>query len=192
MQTPDAPLGAGTRAPTRAQRRSFALLSLLYAAITAAVIPWAGEPGPADPQIVVVYGIGILVADLCTAVLLGALYHANGRAAFLVLACAYLFGALMALAHMATFPGALFPQPLFGDDEAVAWLFLAWRVGAAGLMLAAVLCARADLPAHAQRRDARLAAGWLLTAAAVAGAAGVERDREPLARGDAQSRRWTR
>ena len=159
-------LGTDLRSPSQAQLRSFALLSLLYAAVTVAVIPWAQEPGPADAQIVVVYGIGILIADLCTAGLLGAMYRSTGRAALLVLACAYLYGALMAGAHMATFPGALSPQPLFGGDQAVAWLFLAWRLGAGGLFLAAVLLAGRSAPPHAARHGARLFAACLLTVAA--------------------------
>ena len=161
-------LAAQLRAPSAAQLRSFALLSILYAAVTVAVIPWAREPGPADPQIVVVYGIGILIADLCTAVLLGVLYRGSGRAALLVLTCAYLYGALMAGAHMATFPGALFPQPLFGGTQTVGWLFLAWRLGMAGLFLAAVLLAATSGPPQTARLGARLFAACLLTVAVAA------------------------
>ena len=36
---------------------------------------------------------------------------------------------VMAALHMATFPGALSPQPLFGGEQAVGWIFLAWRGG---------------------------------------------------------------
>jgi signal transduction histidine kinase len=158
-------LGAEPRAPSQAQLRSFALLSLLYAAITVAVIPWAREPGPADASIVVVYGIGILMADLCTAILLGALYRASGRPALLVLACAYLYGSLMAGAHMATFPGALFEQPLFGSGQTVAWLFHAWRIGTALLFLAAVLVEARGLPSHAERLGRRLIGAGALTVA---------------------------
>jgi signal transduction histidine kinase/CheY-like chemotaxis protein len=145
-------LAAQQRAPSAAQLRSFALLSILYAAITAAMMPWASEPGPADARIVVLYGIGILVADLCTAALLGALYRSNGRPALLVLTCAYLFGGLMSGAHMATFPGALATQPLIDGEQTVAWLFLAWRLGMAGLFLAAVLQAGSPAPAQPARR----------------------------------------
>jgi signal transduction histidine kinase len=159
-------LGAEPRAPTRAQRRSFALLALLYAAFTVALIPWASEPGPADPNIVVVYGIGILVADLCTAALLGVLYIGSGRPALVTLVCAYLYGALMAGAHMATFPGALYEQPLFGNFQTVAWLFLAWRLGAAALFLAAVLQAARGAARQTAHLGARLLAGVALTVAA--------------------------
>src|SRR5687767_3024353 len=159
-------LGAEQRSPTPAQLRSFALLSFLYAAVTVAVIPWAGEPGPADPNIVVVYGIGILVADVCTAALLGVLYRDSGRSALLILTCAYVYGALMAAAHMVTFPGAWYEQPLFGGPQTVAWLFLAWRLGAALLFLAAVLQAARPIPPHAARLGLRLFAACLLTVAA--------------------------
>ena len=160
-------LGAEPRAPTPTQLRSFALLSLLYIATTAAVIPFASEPGPADPNIVVVYGIGILVADLCTAGLLGTLYLGSGRTALLLLTCAYLFGGLMAGAHMATFPGALYDRPLFGSHQTVAWLFLAWRLGAALLFLAAVTQAARRVPPQTSRLALRLFAGCLLTLSAV-------------------------
>jgi signal transduction histidine kinase/CheY-like chemotaxis protein len=160
------PLEIPQRPPSTAQLRIFALLSLLYAAITLAMIPWAREPGPADPHIVVVYGIGILVADVFTALLLGTLYRGTGRPALLVLTCAYLYGGLMAGAHMAVFPGALFPEPLFGDKQTVAWLYLAWRLGTALLFLAAVLQAARGRPAQTAHLGVRLFAACLLTIAA--------------------------
>jgi signal transduction histidine kinase/CheY-like chemotaxis protein len=154
------------RAPSAGQVRIFWLLSLLYAAITVAIIPYAAEPGPAEPQIVVVYAIGILVADLCTAALLGALYRGSGRVSLLILACAYLFGALMAAAHMATFPGALYDRPLFGDWSTVGWLYLAWRLGTPVLFLAAVVLEAKGVRPHSERLAARFFAGCALTVAA--------------------------
>ena len=159
---------AAPRAPSAAQIRSFGLLSILVAVITVAVIPWAGEPGPTDPKIVVVYGIGILVADLCTAALLGALYRGNGRPALLLLTCAYLYGALMVGAHMATFPGALDSRPAFGGRQTVIWLFVAWRLGMAALFLAAVVRAARNAPARTERVDRWLVGACTLTIAAVA------------------------
>jgi signal transduction histidine kinase/CheY-like chemotaxis protein len=161
------------RGPSGAQLRIFGLLTILYAVITAAVLPWATEPGPADPHVVVVYGIAIFVADLCTAALLAALYRGNGRPALLVLMCAYLFGALMAAGHMVTFPDALYMESPFGGPQTVAWLFLTWRIGSAGLMLAAVLVEAWGPKPHAARREARLVAAGLLVVAAVAVAASI-------------------
>ena len=63
---------------------------------------------------------------------------AHGTDAFLVLGCAYLYSAAMALAQVAAFPGAL-GAPLFGGSQTAAWIFLLRRLGAASLFLAAVL-----------------------------------------------------
>jgi signal transduction histidine kinase/CheY-like chemotaxis protein len=156
------------RAPSNAQLHTFAALTLVYAAITVAVIPFAREAGPADPHIAAAYGSGILMADLCTALLLGTLYRATGRGALLILTCAYLYGALMAVVHLLAFPGALFAQTLFVSPQAVGWLFLAWRFGMAVLFLGAVLRAgRPERPGKT-RLGLRLFAACLLTLAAVA------------------------
>ena len=42
------------------------MLSVLYLALTLSVIPWAQHSGPSDPSIVVVYGLGILIASFMT------------------------------------------------------------------------------------------------------------------------------
>ena len=161
-------LALQSRAPSNAQLHTFAALTLIYAAITAAVIPFAHEPGPADPHIVIAYGAGILMADLCTALLLGTLYRATGRGPLLLLTCAYVYGALMAGLHMVAFPGALLAQPVFAHPQAVGWLFLAWRLGMAALFLAAVLRAGRPGQAAPTRLGMRLVAACALTVAAVA------------------------
>ena len=137
--TKDATAANPQRAPSPAQLRTFAVLSLAYLAITLAASHWAADPGPKDAHIVVVYSIAILMADLCTALLLGVLYRDSGRTALLVLACAYLYSALMAALHMAAFPGALANPPLLGGTLTEATLYLAWRLGTAALLVAAVV-----------------------------------------------------
>src|SRR3954468_2486164 len=156
------------RAPTAAQMRTFALLSATFVALTLVLVPWAREAGAADPHIVVVYGFAIALADLCTALMLGALYRDTGRVAHLLLCCAYLYGGLMAGAHVATFSGALYEQPLLGDRQTVSWLYLAWRLGAAALVFAALLLAPKDAPQDA-RRARRLLVAIALTFVATAG-----------------------
>jgi len=147
--------------------RTFALLSVTYVALTLAVVPWAREPGTGDTHIVVVYGLAVAIAELCTALMLGALYRDTGRIAHLLLCCAYFYGALMAGAHVATFPGALYEQPLVGDRQTVSWFYLAWRLGAAALVFAALLVASKDAPQDA-RRGRRLAVAIALTLAGTA------------------------
>jgi signal transduction histidine kinase/CheY-like chemotaxis protein len=159
--------GLRERAPTPAQLRTFAALSLLYVALTLALVPWARHPGVADPHVVVVYGLAILVADLCTALMLGALYRGSGRSAHLLLGCAYLYSGLMAAGHTATFPGALLEQPLIGGAQVVSWVFLAWRLGTAVLFFTALLLAARDQPAQ-EARGKRLLAATALTVLAAA------------------------
>ncbi|HEX7054665.1 MAG TPA: ATP-binding protein [Burkholderiales bacterium] len=130
---------APSRPPSATQLRTFGVLSLAYLAIVLAALHWATDPGPKDAHIVVVYSIAILVADLCTAVVLGVLYRHSGRSALLVLACAYLYSGAMAVLHMASFPGALASPALLGGALAEATLYLAWRLGVAILFFAAVV-----------------------------------------------------
>jgi len=148
--------------------RTFALLSATYLVLTLSVVPWAREAGSGDSHIVVVYGLAVAIADLCTALMLGALYRDTGRTAHLLLCCAYFYGALMAVAHITTFPGALYEQPLVGDRQTVGWLYLAWRLGSASLFFAALLVAAREGSQNARAR--RLLVAIALT---LAGSAGI-------------------
>ena len=154
---------ASLRAPSAAQLRTFGVLSLAYFAITLVASYWARDPGPMDAHIVVVYSIAILAADLCTALLLGALYRRSGRTALLVLACGYLYSGCMAALHMAAFPGALANPALFGGRLTEATLYLAWRLGAALLFFAAVV--QEARHAAGEPRPRRIAAAMVLTVA---------------------------
>jgi signal transduction histidine kinase/CheY-like chemotaxis protein len=160
-------LAPAPRAPGTAQLRTFGLLCVAYLAMVAVALQWAREPGPADAHIVVAYGLAILMADSATALLLGVLYRQTGRSALLVLACNYFYGALMAAAHMATFPGALAAEPLFGGAQTEGWLHVAWRLGSAALFLAAAVQEARQASAH-DRRGRRLFAAGALTLAASA------------------------
>ena len=156
------------RAPTTAERRTFALLAALYAAVTLGAIPWAHVAGPRVPELIAVCNGGVALADMCTALLLFYEFRRTGRNAFLVLGCAYLYGAVMAVAQVAAFPGAL-GAPLFGTSQTAAWIFLLWRLGTASLFLAAVLQAQAapaQLPTAALMR--RVLYGCLATLVACA------------------------
>jgi signal transduction histidine kinase/ActR/RegA family two-component response regulator len=158
---------AHPRAPSASQLRTFAVLSLAYLVIMLAAAHWAADPGPADANIVVVYGIAILVADFSTALLLAVLYRHSGRSALLVLASAYVYSGLMAGLHMASFPGALEHEALFGGALTEASLYLAWRLGTSAILLAVVVQEARHAQA-AERRGARLFAAFALTVAAAA------------------------
>ncbi len=72
----------------------------------------------------------IFVSDLFTAALL--LSHARiiGSHRLLVLACGYLFSALIVVSHALTFPGAFAPFGLLGAGlQTTQWLFIFWHLG---------------------------------------------------------------
>src|SRR5262245_65652286 len=81
-----------------------------------------------------------------------------------MLAVGNTYGAIVAVAHASTFPGVLFDQPLFGNSQTVAWLYLAWRGGLAIAYLAATLFEAAGVTAAAPPRRV----GYAATAHAIA------------------------
>jgi len=173
MQVTTDAMPAGPRVPSAPERRAFVTLTSAYIVGVLAIVPWAGEPGVDDPRVTVVIAAAILLANLGTALLLGAWYRATGRAPLLVLAAGYLYSALMALLHAATFPGALFAQPPFGNEHTVGWLFSAWRGGVALTYLTAIALElrRARPPAAPTRRGWYLLLGLLAAGAVCALAA---------------------
>ena len=94
-------------------RRVFALLSVLYGVLVLGFLPWAERAVPVAPNVVGVYGIGILFADLCTVVMLARQYSTQRRPARLLLMAAYLFSAGLVLAYSLSFKGALTDGRLF-------------------------------------------------------------------------------
>jgi len=126
------------RTPTRREKTGFTVIVVLYAVVLLGTAPWAATPGLADARLALVAGAAVLVADLCTAVLLAAWYLSSGRAALLALTLASSYGTAMAGLHIVTFPGALFSSPLFGTEQTSAWLYLAWRGGMSIAYVAAV------------------------------------------------------
>jgi signal transduction histidine kinase/ActR/RegA family two-component response regulator len=124
--------------PTPFHRRVFAILSILYGALLLGFLPWAERAVPVAPNVVGVYGIGILFADLCTVAMLARQYATHRRPALLVLVCAYLFSAGLVLAYTLSFNGALGGARLFGNESTAGVLFLALRLGTALLLVLAV------------------------------------------------------
>jgi signal transduction histidine kinase/CheY-like chemotaxis protein len=147
-------------APTSADLRLFSVLMVLHIGLILAILPWAHEPGIADPRISSISSGAVLLAEFCTALLLGALYLASGHPPLLIMTCAYFYSSLMAALHAATFAGAVFATPLFGNEQTVSWLYLAWRAGTPGVLLAAIFLETAIRGATpAKLRTLRLVGG---------------------------------
>lgn len=125
----------------RRQRVLVGLLSIAVLVGIAAILPYAAMPLYPLPHVSGMYGAATAMIDLATFWLL---MTAPGRPrSHSIIAAAYLYGGLMAVLHVVTFPGAVIPgAPLFGSPHAVSWLFIAWRAGFACLIAWAVLAHR--------------------------------------------------
>ena len=127
-----------------AQRRTALIACAAYVLLVIGLLPFARNPLPAIPQIAGIYGTAVFIADVCTLVLLSAQFRASKAPWLCVLACAYLYSGLMALLHIATFPGALAPNvPLIGSAQTVGWLYVCWSLGFVALLFAAIVVRRA-------------------------------------------------
>jgi signal transduction histidine kinase/CheY-like chemotaxis protein len=138
---------------SRAQQRLALAMTALLLATAALVVPRAAWPLPPLPQVSATYGAATAMIQLATFWLL--MSAPRKPRSHVVIAAAYLYGGLMALLHLLTFPGAVVPGvPVFGSPNAVSWLFIAWRAGFALFILWAVLVAKADAAPGAPQPDA--------------------------------------
>ena len=103
---------------------------LVSAAIFLAAAPFAKvKLAPVAPFIPIYQSI-LVVTDLITAVLLFGQFSFLRARALLVLACAYLFTALITIAHTLSFPGLFAPAGLIGaGPQTTAWLYMFWHSG---------------------------------------------------------------
>ncbi len=123
---------------SRSQLRLAIGLSLLLLGGIALVFPHAAQPLPPLPHVSGMYGAAIAMIDLATFWLLISASHQPRSHA--VIAAAYLFGGLMAVAYVLCFPGAVFPErPVIGSAHAASWIFITWRAGFPLFILWAVL-----------------------------------------------------
>ena len=133
------PSGSGTAATERSYWRVLGIICL-YAAASFAVLPVVGRQGPELPAITSFFVAGLLVTELTTSFLLFARFAEARSWSMLVLGCAYLYSAAMAVCHLLTFPGAVLPLgPVSGTAQSTAWIFDLWFLLYAALTLAAIV-----------------------------------------------------
>lgn len=128
---------------SRSQQRLVLLLTAVVIGLAALLLPFAAVPLAPLPHISGMYGAATAMIDLATFWLLASAPRQPRSHA--IIAAAYLFGGLMAVVHVLTYPGAvLIGQAVVGSPHAVSLLFIAWRAGFAGFILWAVLAAARD------------------------------------------------
>jgi hypothetical protein len=118
-------------APSQPGQRRFALgVVLVSTAIFAVAAPYSTVELDPVPAFLPIYQSAFLVNDLITAVLLMGQFNATRSRALLVLACGYLFSAMMAVLHALSFPGLFMPGGLLGAGaQTTAWLYYLWHAG---------------------------------------------------------------
>jgi hypothetical protein len=86
------------------------------------------------------YEAALTINDVITAVLLLGQATLQRSRALVVLACGYLFTALMVVPHALTFPGLFSPTGLLGaGPQSTAWLYMGWHAGFPLLVIAYVM-----------------------------------------------------
>ena len=120
----------------RERRLAFAVL-LVSGAIFLALAPFATRPLGQIWAFIPIYESALVINDLVTAVLLFGQFSILRSRALQVLASAYLFTALMTIAHALTFPGLFAPTGLLGaGPQSTAWLYMFWHAGFPLLVIA--------------------------------------------------------
>jgi signal transduction histidine kinase/DNA-binding NarL/FixJ family response regulator len=117
--------------PASSQARQLALAVVLASAVIfIATAPFAKSPLTPVNGFLPVYQSALIINDLITALLLFGQFGILRSRALLVLACGYLFCALMAGAHLLSFPGLFAQTGLLGaGPQTTAWLYFLWHGG---------------------------------------------------------------
>jgi len=117
----------------RAGRREWRLAAgiiLVSVVFFLAVVPYAKVQWPKQPAFIPIYESAVVICDLITAILLFGQFSLVRSKAVLMLASAYLFTSLMAIAHALTFPGLFAERGLLGaGTQSTAWLYMFWHAG---------------------------------------------------------------
>jgi two-component system sensor histidine kinase/response regulator len=141
-------------------------LSLLLFVVA---VPFARVPLPQVWAFIPIYESTLAISDLITAVLLFAQFSTLRFRALLVLAWGYLFTALMAVAHMLTFPGLFSPTGMLGaGTQSTAWLYMLWHGVFPISVVLYALCSGDTRATNSPRRSARVALLFSITSAAAA------------------------
>jgi two-component system, NarL family, sensor histidine kinase UhpB len=156
--------------PARAGDSRLALgVVLLSLVLFLAAAPFAKLSLAPVPAFLPFYESALSINDAITALLLFGQAHATRSRALLVLACGYVFTALITLAHLLSFPAVFSPTGLLGaGPQSTAWLYMFWHGGFPLVVLVyAFLKGDARKPVVVNRNS--ILAGLLAAALAAAG-----------------------
>lgn len=113
-----------------ASRRTAAAIFAGSLAMFLLLVPLAGNPLPVAHWFIPLHQPVLAINDLVTAALLFGYLRMTKQYAVLVLACGYLYSAVMATVHLLTFPGVFAPTGLLGaGPQTTGYLHVFWHVG---------------------------------------------------------------
>lgn len=131
--------------------------------------PFAKVPLPKLLAFIPAYQFALVVNDVITAALLYREFEVLRTRRIMLVACAYLFSAVMAVVHAVSFPGLFGAGGLLGGGaQTTAWLYMLWHAGFPALIMAYALAEPDADPrtTSAPRRAIAMSVGTVLTAAA--------------------------
>ena len=112
------------------QRLLAGLVSLVFGAVTLALLPFANLPIPPMPGFVPVYQSALVVVYGLTTFLFLTQYRRTRSASLLVLGTGSLYVTLVVFLQMLSFPNVLAPGRILGSGpDTTTWLWTFWHVG---------------------------------------------------------------
>jgi len=114
--------------PSGAQLRHVVWVLACLALAFALLAPAAGVPLARAPEFIPLYGAVLIGANLLTGILLLGHVHTGRSRALGILVLGYLLTALIASAHLLTFPGLFADQGVLGgNNQTTPWLHITWH-----------------------------------------------------------------
>jgi diguanylate cyclase (GGDEF)-like protein len=120
-------VSAGT-ASRREYRVAIAAV-MVSGVIFCVAVPFAAVPLKPVPAFIPAYESALVLSDLITAALLFGQFNILRTRAVFMLACGYLFTALVAVVHELSFPAVFSSAGLFGGLQTTIWLYVSWHSG---------------------------------------------------------------
>jgi Membrane-associated sensor, integral membrane domain len=150
-----------TMRPSKAQiRLALGVVTILFIAFVV-TIPFTNVQLPRADAFIPALQTGIVFTDLVTSALLFAQFYITRGRALLVLACGFLYTALIVIPHILTFPGAFAPTGLLGAGvQTAAWLYIFWHAGSPLALIGYVLLKDEDTKAGRTEHSSAAIVGW--------------------------------
>jgi signal transduction histidine kinase len=117
-----------TELPINASRLTIITL-IVMTAIFVLLLPFAKEPLLRITPFIGAYNTTLVFNSLLTSLYFYCLYYRLNSRASLVLACGYLYEAMMIIPHGLAFPGLFTTTGLLGGSQTTAWIYMLWHGG---------------------------------------------------------------